>query len=285
MSENQTIMILKGDEGRAILTVTGEQDICYHLSKSLPEEVKLVLFERPERWQELAGCEGQERLYLSRILAAAAVCNDQFILSGEKGKFDWQRARAEYALSRTGGHQRSCAPKEDEVDKEPELPPPSVRSSELAEEVEIIETAQGQQGLENVMVERSAAHDRAEKIKADLSIEKRPDEITLYCHTQKSEEVQPFPYLFRESRWHRISYPLDEGSYYLTGEIFHKGELVATAVAVPGEYAPAPPKWLHGFESYLYEYDRSHGYWVCFRDGRTGKFTSLQVLIAMQDAL
>ena len=65
-------------------------------------------------------------------------------------------------------------------------------------------------------------------------------------------------------KWKRVEAPSRYG-YYLLGCVEKKGINVATAVAVPGEYAPQPPAYLQGFSIYR------DGYWVLAQDGETGR--------------
>lgn len=85
----------------------------------------------------------------------------------------------------------------------------------------------------------------------------RPD-VSLLC---------PFPQTFPESHWRKVHFPhSSDGNHYLVGEIYHQGQLAATAVAVPGHYAPSPPPWLKGFTLYLKAHAGAEGYWLSIRE-------------------
>lgn len=64
--------------------------------------------------------------------------------------------------------------------------------------------------------------------------------------------------------WKRIEAAGAKG-YYLLGCVERGGVNVATAVAVPGAYAPQPPAYLQGFSIYR------DGFWVLAQDCETGR--------------
>lgn len=68
----------------------------------------------------------------------------------------------------------------------------------------------------------------------------------------------PFPRTFPQSSWRRVSYPGALG-HYLCGEGTSRSGAY-TAYALPGEYAPVPPRG-KGFDKFVRASDGS-GYWV-----------------------
>lgn len=64
--------------------------------------------------------------------------------------------------------------------------------------------------------------------------------------------------------WKRVEAAGAQG-YYLLGCVERGGVNVATAVAVPGAYAPQPPAYLQGFSIYR------DGFWVLAQDCETGR--------------
>jgi hypothetical protein len=101
------------------------------------------------------------------------------------------------------------------------------------------------------------------------------------CIQAEEQVVSPFSHVFGESVWHRVEYPYLKGhKFYLIGEIFNKGDLSATVLAVPGEYALNPPPWLQGFNLYLNSDDGIEGYWVYMRDATTGNPTTIRNILS-----
>ncbi len=104
---------------------------------------------------------------------------------------------------------------------------------------------------------------------------------TQSCIRPEEAVASPFSHLFENSVWRKIKYPYIKGrKHYLVGEIFREDkELLAVAVAVPGEYALKPPAWLKGFNTYLNSDDGFGGYWVYIRNAITGKPTTIQEVL------
>ena len=109
------------------------------------------------------------------------------------------------------------------------------------------------------------------------------------CPCQQAEQsvysYNPFSYYIKNAVWKRIEYPyFANGSHYLVGEIFDHGVLIATALAVPGEYAITPPPWLKGCNCFLNSLQDAQGYWLFAKDCQTGNPVSIQSL-AQREAL
>ena len=96
-------------------------------------------------------------------------------------------------------------------------------------------------------------------------------------HATRQERINPFPAVFPQSEWVKISYPGPTGWWhYITGRIYSGPNIVAKAVGVPGEYGMAPPVWLDGFGTYLRCVTQdAHGYWLMFQDAETGEILDL----------
>lgn len=92
-------------------------------------------------------------------------------------------------------------------------------------------------------------------------------------HAARQERINPFPLVFPNSEWTKISYPGPTGWWhYITGRIYSGPNIVAKAVGVPGEYGMTPPVWLEGFGTYLRCVTQdAHGYWLMFQDAETGE--------------
>ena len=95
----------------------------------------------------------------------------------------------------------------------------------------------------------------------------------------RQEQISPFPAIFPQSEWIKISYPGPVGWWhYITGRIFNGSKVVAKAVGVPGEYGMAPPVWLDGFGTYLRCVTQdAHGYWLMFQDAETGEILDMEL--------
>ena len=96
-------------------------------------------------------------------------------------------------------------------------------------------------------------------------------------HATRQERINPFPSVFPQSEWVKMSYPGPTGWWhYITGRIYSGPNIVAKAVGVPGEYGMAPPVWLDGFGTYLRCVTQdAHGYWLMFQDAETGEILDL----------
>lgn len=93
------------------------------------------------------------------------------------------------------------------------------------------------------------------------------------CPQPHQSEIVPFPSIFPNSEWIKISYPGPAGWWhYISGSIYKGGALAAKALGVPGEYGMAPPVWLEGFGTYLRCFTgEARGYWLMFQDAETGE--------------
>jgi len=96
-------------------------------------------------------------------------------------------------------------------------------------------------------------------------------------NSTRRERISPFPSVFPQSEWYKISYPGPTGWWhYITGHIYSGSNVVAKAVGVPGEYGMAPPVWLDGFGTYLRCITQdAHGYWLMFQDAETGEILDM----------
>jgi hypothetical protein len=92
-------------------------------------------------------------------------------------------------------------------------------------------------------------------------------------HALRETKVNPFPAVFPNSEWVKISYPGPAGWWhYISGKIYKGGIVAAKALGVPGEYGMAPPIWLEGFGTYLRcVTGDARGYWLMFQDAETGE--------------
>jgi hypothetical protein len=100
------------------------------------------------------------------------------------------------------------------------------------------------------------------------------EDICRSCpHATRQERINPFPLVFPQSEWVKMSYPGPTGWWhYITGHIYSGTQIVAKAVGVPGEYGMMPPVWLEGFGTYLRcVTPDAHGYWLMFQDAETGE--------------
>lgn len=92
-------------------------------------------------------------------------------------------------------------------------------------------------------------------------------------HAVRENNINPFPSVFPNSEWVKISYPGPTGWWhYISGKIYKGGVLAAKVLGVPGEYGMAPPIWLEGFGTYLRCFTGdARGYWLMFQDAETGE--------------
>ncbi len=93
------------------------------------------------------------------------------------------------------------------------------------------------------------------------------------CARPHESSLDPFPSIFPNSEWVKVSYPGPAGWWhYISGKIYKGGALVAKALGVPGEYGMTPPIWLEGFGTYLRCVSGdARGYWLMFQDAETGE--------------
>jgi hypothetical protein len=92
-------------------------------------------------------------------------------------------------------------------------------------------------------------------------------------HALREVKANPFPAVFPNSEWVKISYPGPAGWWhYISGKIYKGGAVAAKALGVPGEYGMTPPIWLEGFGTYLRCVSGDAlGYWLMFQDAETGE--------------
>lgn len=92
-------------------------------------------------------------------------------------------------------------------------------------------------------------------------------------HVIKQDKINPFPTVFPNSEWVKISYPGPTGWWhYISGTIYKDSTVVAKVLGVPGEYGMAPPIWLEGFGTYMRcVTEDARGYWLMFQDAETGE--------------
>lgn len=92
-------------------------------------------------------------------------------------------------------------------------------------------------------------------------------------HVIRQDKINPFPSVFPQSEWVKISYPGPAGWWhYISGKILRGDKVIAKVLGVPGEYGMAPPIWLEGFGTYMRcTLPDAHGYWLMFQDAQTGE--------------
>ncbi len=100
-----------------------------------------------------------------------------------------------------------------------------------------------------------------------------PDVCDSCPHVIRQDKINPFPTVFPDSEWVKISYPGPTGWWhYISGKIRNKDTVVAKVLGVPGEYGMAPPIWLEGFGTYMRcVTPDARGYWLMFQDAETGE--------------
>ncbi len=98
-------------------------------------------------------------------------------------------------------------------------------------------------------------------------------------HVIRQDKINPFPSVFPQSEWVKISYPGPTGWWhYISGKIFSNNKLIAKVLGVPGEYGLAPPIWLEGFGSYMRcALPDASGYWLMFQDAQTGEVLDMDL--------
>lgn len=88
------------------------------------------------------------------------------------------------------------------------------------------------------------------------------EKCPLKAETAVSEDM--FSHVFPKSEWRLITYP-HTSVEYITGRVYSGDTLAATALGLPGRYAPAPPRSMAEFDIYL-SAKNGRGYWLMFRD-------------------
>ena len=288
-------------ESWGILTLEERERLFYFLECPQPAAGDIVLFYGPHSWRKLTGNCGHQLCMQSRlgeIQAAALLREGKAVLRGSAGPFGWEEALLAYEKAqkpaeprgngaprpgwtrmrgrrprkRKGecGNRRPRHPGKQKFRK-PEAPGKPAgagkdcrRKRRPLRAPEIPEPCSFLDSLPQMEMASPPA-------KPAGIPEKPVREEKKSCHPKRIRSVQPFSYLFEDSRWERVEYPFAYGqSGYLKGEIYRDGALIATAMAIPGKYALTPPPWLKGFNTYLQEQDGPAGYWVLLRDSATG---------------
>ena len=135
-----------------------------------------------------------------------------------------------------------------------------------AEPVKMTKTQEGGEP-EKTEPEQTVSPEQALRDEADL-MEESFIQQEKANEPKKEETVTQGPVLggayAGQWRWQRVE-TTGTGGYYLLGCVERQGVPIATAVAVPGEYAPQPPAYLQGFSLYR------DGYWVLAQDAETGR--------------
>lgn len=304
MAYQKRRFVLRGEgESWGILTLEERERLFYFLECPKPVAGDIVLFYGPHSWRKLTGNCGHQLCMQSRlgeIQAAALLREGIAVLRGSAGPFGWEEALLAYekAQKPAGPGETEPAPR---MDADAGAAPPEEegemreQTPAASQETEIPEAGRSGERLP----EEAAASSGAERPEPCSFLDSLPQmemaspsakpagipekpvrEEKKSCHPKRIRSVQPFSYLFAESRWERVEYPFAYGqSGYLKGEIYRDGALIATAMAIPGKYALTPPPWLKGFNTYLQEQDGPAGYWVLLRDSATGHPTNLQALL------
>jgi len=310
MNYSKRKFVLKGKNGSwAILVFEGYERISFYLEKSsAPMKGDLLVFWDENRFERYNGLEGhmaQQAARPERIQGVCLLVEGEFALTGGSSRMDWEKARTAYRLE----EQRAAAfrlrqsdpaiPSEElaaeqqnavnppaEEQQEAALPPDNEYNEKIPD-APLQEEEQAPEGdvqkrmppEEEASIRQSFGGEQTMKEETSLGEVSAEAAAAGTCLTPRVRNISPFPYLFSESEWVRVEYPFSNGQdHYLSGKIYIRGELVATAMAVPGRYAITPPPWLKGFDIYLNEMDGTGGYWVLLRDARTGRTTTVQSL-------
>lgn len=294
MAYQKRRFVLRGEgESWGILTLEERERLFYFLECPKPAAGDIVLFYGPHSWRKLTGNCGHQLCMQSRlgeIQAAALLREGKAVLRGSAGPFGWEEALLAYEKA-----QKPADPGEEpRMDADAGAAPPEEeggmreQAPAASREAEIPEAGStGEAGRSGERPEPCSFLDSLPQMemasppaKPAGTPEKPVREEKKSCHPKRIRSVQPFSYLFEDSRWERVEYPFAYGqSGYLKGEIYRDGALIATAMAIPGKYALTPPPWLKGFNTYLQEQDGPAGYWVLLRDSATGRPTNLQALL------
>ena len=297
MAYKKRRVVLRGEgESWGILTLEERERLFYFLECPKPAAGDIVLFYGPHSWRKLTGNCGHQLCMQSRlgeIQAAALLREGKAVLRGSAGPFGWEEALLAYEKAQkpadpgeTGPAPRMDAdagetPPEEEGGMREQVPAAS-REAEIPEAGSTGEAGRsGERPEPCSFLDSLPQMEMASPPAKPAGIPEKPvREEKKSCHPKRIRSVQPFSYLFEDSRWERVEYPFAYGqSGYLKGEIYRDGALIATAMAIPGKYALTPPPWLKGFNTYLQEQDGPAGYWVLLRDSATGRPTNLQALL------
>ncbi|MGI5848596.1 MAG: hypothetical protein ACOX8Q_00760 [Christensenellales bacterium] len=191
---------------------------------------------------------------LENIKGAAIVYkgNDHFSFCLRSTGIDWTRIIERFKLTRTKSLIKGVPLQSD-----------TLNIASLKNEIEE-DTLYAEQSIEN-----NAGYD----IKQDNFI------CDTCPHVVKQDKINPFPSVFPNSEWIKISYPGPTGWWhYISGKIYKGSTVVAKALGVPGEYGMAPPIWLEGFGSYLRcVTGDARGYWLMFQDAETGEVLDMDL--------
>lgn len=309
MAYQKRRFVLRGEgESWGILTLEERERLFYFLECPKPAAGDIVLFYGPHFWRKLTGNCGHQLCMqgrLGEIQAAALLREGRAVLRGSAGPFGWEEALLAYEKAQKPANpgKTEPAPRMDadageappEEEEMREQAPAASRETEIPEAGSAGEAGRSGERLPEEAVPPSGAErpgpcsfldslpqmEMASPPAQPAGTPEKPvREEKKSCHPKRIRSVQPFSYLFEDSRWERVEYPFAYGqSGYLKGEIYRDGALIATAMAIPGKYALTPPSWLKGFNTYLQEQDGPAGYWVLLRDSATGRPTNLQALL------
>lgn len=219
---------------------------------------------------------------LENILGAAVVHskNGSHSFCLKSTGMDWPSAIAQFRMAhaaKKGSVSGSFQPIAQPEKKVEDRPPADIEKITLKD---VEEKAAQEAKLEKEVVEslnEEAQHmyapDEAEPKQAD-DPQKNTQEFCDSCpHVIRQDKINPFPTVFPNSEWVKISYPGPTGWWhYISGTIYKDSTVVAKVLGVPGEYGMAPPIWLEGFGTYMRcVTEDARGYWLMFQDAETGE--------------
>jgi len=217
---------------------------------------------------------------LQSIWGAAIIHSPSLAFCLKSTGLDWKSTMTRFKLlhaPRPASYPESQATTEveplndriDEVNENP-IDEPALIMTESPEQ----ETSPGT----DEFIEESYEPEPPESSTSEISMPENLDENeTEPCHScphaARQEHINPFPSVFPQSEWVKMSYPGPMGWWhYITGHIYSGPQIVAEAVGVPGEYSMVPPVWLEGFGTYLRcVTPDAQGYWLMFQDAETGE--------------
>ena len=247
MTFQRRVLTLRGEAGLGVLIFEGQS---YSLV-GRNEGGRLMVFDSEFTCADLG--EALSGTFLTpsaeRILAAAIVGNHTIKMKGAfLDTFDWNMARATLGRKEDITSQNAEEAEETAIVREESLPPKRETSIENPGR-----PAQNE-AQTDLWAEQEAAY-------ISPKVRSRIPEDSDCALAMPCVEIEPFAGAFGESHWKKAECPLSNW-HYLTGELYRNGSLWATAVAVPGQYAPAAPPWLEGFSRYETARAGAEGYWV-----------------------
>ncbi len=261
-SIKRKLLILKPDangKGRATLKLMSQKDgINADLSaEELPDGLcALYLWDRKGK-EYCAGSIANGRLNVNLCLpvldevAGAAVVNEQsgvFLL--KSSNFNWDAAATAFRLSR-------------------------LQTSKTADTEKLADKLFDNNEYEKVQYDNFQEKPIISESKTDFNRGNNSSQsVCGSCpHVIRQDKINPFPSVFPQSEWVKISYPGPAGWWhYISGKILRGDKVIAKVLGVPGEYGMAPPIWLEGFGTYMRcALPDAHGYWLMFQDAQTGE--------------